>query len=173
MEGGATKYLKANENTTYEIPLDDAEAATVNMDGLDLYEKVNDGIPDIEVDYGLSLVPVFVLNKEGRSVGVYVNDQTLLDVFDTTNKGWLDSNFIASTTTSTTFTLKGELKYRCTKNTVAGKLRIFFSTVDPVTMNSTDYQVYDSGANPEPVFAFWCTTRSTSTSPSPYRQATV
>lgn len=40
MEGGIVKLIKANENTTYEIPMEDAEVM-VKMDGVRLKQKAN------------------------------------------------------------------------------------------------------------------------------------
>jgi hypothetical protein len=41
MEGGAVKLIKANENTTYEYPLDDAESVRVLMNGVRLHQSAN------------------------------------------------------------------------------------------------------------------------------------
>lgn len=51
MERGLPELIKANENTTYEIPIDVPEAVTINWDGVELFSRPNILIPQsIEPD---------------------------------------------------------------------------------------------------------------------------
>jgi len=48
LEDGLPKYLKANENTTYELPMNVADAIFVKMDGIKLHESINYQIIDLK-----------------------------------------------------------------------------------------------------------------------------
>jgi hypothetical protein len=69
MEGGLSKLLKSNENTVYQIPLDDPDRIWVKMDGLYLSEKHNfdTGEDGTVFDH---IVPTLFINKEGQAFGV-------------------------------------------------------------------------------------------------------
>lgn len=54
LEDGLPKYLKANENTVIEIPMDVADAINVKMDGIKLHNSVENVITD-----GASADPIY------------------------------------------------------------------------------------------------------------------
>lgn len=69
MEGGAVKYVKANENNVYEFEVDVPEAVTVKMDGVVLqqsatYEVMNGAQPS---NQGAHVVELFLVNTEAVS----------------------------------------------------------------------------------------------------------
>lgn len=76
MEGGMSKYLKAYENTKYEIPIDDSEAFYMRMDGV-IFEysrtyTIVDGQQAIDTDtYFMGVVETA---KEGNTGGVQFKD---------------------------------------------------------------------------------------------------
>ncbi len=81
MEDGLAKFLKANENTVYEFPMNVPDAINIKMDGINLHEKLNfrfthSTITDIlNYDY-VRYIPSFVLiNNEGNSVGIDYGSQ--------------------------------------------------------------------------------------------------
>jgi hypothetical protein len=70
MEGDLIKLFKANESTTYELPLDVPEAVVVKMDGHYLNEKENFIIPG-EISFTGNHIPYMsFINKEGNAFGV-------------------------------------------------------------------------------------------------------
>lgn len=70
MEGGLSKKLKANEATTYELPVaTDPEAITVKMDGHFMTEKHAFFIPDDPIVPLNRLLGIQFLNKEGNAAG--------------------------------------------------------------------------------------------------------
>lgn len=85
LEDGLPKYLKANENTTYEFPMNVPEAIFVKMDGIKLHESINYQIIDgIEITKNLNgnnfFPPAIFVSKEGESTGVVIDTQNLQDV---------------------------------------------------------------------------------------------
>jgi len=91
LEGGFAKYIKANDNTTYEFDLDDAAALAagnivyVEMDGIRLHEKLNyqdlDGVEFSGAAVGnQGFTPTAYLNKEGDNVGLDFQTQSLQNV---------------------------------------------------------------------------------------------
>lgn len=86
MEGGVSKYLKANENTVYEIPVN---GDIVKIEGVRLFEKQNYFVPAINYS-GARLLMCFRTTAEGRAAGSAFFDQNLgemptSDYDDTTN----------------------------------------------------------------------------------------
>ncbi len=80
LEDGLAKYLKANENTEYEFPLNDSRTINVKLDGIRLHDKANyqimsgDDDSPIMVDktnYGqIWNVGVTYLDSEGDNFGI-------------------------------------------------------------------------------------------------------
>lgn len=80
MEGGMSKYLKAYEDTTYEIPVDaDPEAKLVVMDGLPFTNKIEYEIfNDITYWEALDktrLIGCGTISQEGSTQGILNQDQ--------------------------------------------------------------------------------------------------
>lgn len=69
MEGGIVKYIKAYENTKYEIPVDVSEAVDVYMDGIELVQSttfiINNG--NLNNDLGGHTIDLELLNVEAIS----------------------------------------------------------------------------------------------------------
>lgn len=83
MEGGLSKQLKAKEGTNFEFPVDEAEAITINMDGIFLSERINFLIPGAtEGEFPSppinlpvrNLMYTSFVNREGNAVGVATFD---------------------------------------------------------------------------------------------------
>lgn len=70
MEGGTSKFLKANEGTSYEVPLEgDPDAILVKLDGIFLREKHSWLIPQSGIEPGDTLVGTQFIVKEGTAFG--------------------------------------------------------------------------------------------------------
>lgn len=76
MEGGMSKYLKAFEDTTYEIPIDDdPQAQSVVMDGLPFTNTIEYAIFDGQkVDGNIYLIGMGTISQEGSTQGVLNQD---------------------------------------------------------------------------------------------------
>lgn len=73
MEGGLPKFLKANENTTYELPLNVPQAIPVLMDGIKLHATSNFELQEgfvIGPDYSYLYMPLTFLNTDGTVTGL-------------------------------------------------------------------------------------------------------
>lgn len=109
MEGGPVKYIKANENTTYEIPVDVEDAIYIKMDGVKLRQSatflMTDGSPDTHLEPNIPELTL-IGSEQVQSIGaksttrtVALNSLTGGDVF--TSK----ENFLSpSNTTEITIT---------------------------------------------------------------------
>lgn len=84
LEDGLAKWLKANENTTLELPDTDSNLIYVKLDGINLHEKANyidtPGVTFSPVTLGggsvdRGLTTTIFLNKEGDNVGVEFDSQ--------------------------------------------------------------------------------------------------
>lgn len=111
MEGGPVKYIKANENTTYELDMDVPEAINIKMDGvrlkqsasflmldgaLDNAERMQPNIPELVL---LGSEQITTIGAKSTSHTVALNSATGGDVF--TSK----QNFLSpSNTTEITIT---------------------------------------------------------------------
>lgn len=126
VEGGLTKYIKANENTQYEIPIDtDLEKVFIKHDGVVLTEKVNYLFTDYilsKTDNGTEFYLNAIFNtREGHSSGITFQTQDLIDTAALTYADkLLSSNWIArATETNTadiTLRVRGTLRFTCTQN---------------------------------------------------------
>lgn len=71
LEDGLTKYLKANENTVFELPLSASDAVTVKMDGINLHQTANYAFTDsLNENGGIYAVAFTFANLEGDQSGV-------------------------------------------------------------------------------------------------------
>ena len=80
LEDGLPKYLKANDKTVYEFPVDVPDAVNIKMDGIVLHEKLNyQQVPDFGISYSIFpdrlLVPCILINTEGDHANVDVDSQ--------------------------------------------------------------------------------------------------
>jgi hypothetical protein len=120
MEGGLSKDLKANENTTYEFDVNVPEALTVKMDGLKLVGRINYGIVlEVWAGNNKTLFPSVFLNNEGSNFNfIYQNEigdfasgiNNLINDIDFSNS---DKYYIKATgNVSITIKLKGTFTVR-------------------------------------------------------------
>ena len=72
MQDGPSKYIKANESITYEIP---CEGITVNNDGIRYTDRANYEVPDVNLQAERYAVPFAYLNSEGLSTGIALSNQ--------------------------------------------------------------------------------------------------
>ncbi len=81
LEDGLPKFLKANENTVYELPMNVPDAIRVKMDGINLHQTAKYAITD-GVDYQEgTIAPSFtLLGEDGDSVGVLDVSQTVVQI---------------------------------------------------------------------------------------------
>lgn len=77
LEDGLPRFIKSNENTVYELPMNVSSAINVKMDGVKLHNTINYGVPGIEDKGGafvgyknIASVPTSLLNQEGDSSGL-------------------------------------------------------------------------------------------------------
>lgn len=151
LEDGLPKYLRANEATTQEYPMNVPEAIMVKMDGIDLHERANyQGINEMEVArafYGTRFrMPTSFINNEGDSVGIVMQSQQLQN---TTGMSFEDSqlldNYIFKNYNSYPVTLQitGTEELICTdmvsEPPYAFRSRFLTSQTD--ISNQNDYQV--------------------------------
>lgn len=72
LEDGLPKYLKANDKTVYEYPMNVPEAVNIKMDGIILHEKAQYlAIDDIDIHAGFTTVlPISFILNEGDHTGI-------------------------------------------------------------------------------------------------------
>lgn len=116
-EGGIMKFIKAYENTDYEIPLTGDGTVYVEMDGLDLQKKINYAIIDETTNLGDHTVGCAFANEEGTSFGVVQGSSPLMDLgsfnITTNDDRWI----LKCLSESVTFTLKGFLHLQVSNHT--------------------------------------------------------
>lgn len=127
LEDGLPKYLKSNEGTTNEYPMQVPEAVWVKMDGINLHEKINyQEISDFEVAlnfYGSNFrLPTSYISSEGDSVGIISESQ---QIQATEGMAWADKitldNKIFKNYNSFTVNVRmvGTMELKCTGMTSA------------------------------------------------------
>lgn len=145
MEGGLSKYMKANEGTIYEIPFDD-DAVNLKLDGIKLFQKAKftSGITVSNTDYlDTVATPLFFVSREGTQLAAGITSQNLENVTGgATAYCAASSNYflINNSDAAIDFDLTGTIKVACTNNTIAAKLRLFF-----MTDGGTQYDFYNPG----------------------------
>lgn len=113
LEGGFPKYLKANENTTYEFPLDDL-AVNVKMDGIRLHGKINNEV--LQKVYTLNpaggldqfYLATFFTFTEGEQIGLVTNN-----IFGDVVFGidWTSDNWILKAVKGSTVRFTGKVRF--------------------------------------------------------------
>ena len=153
LEDGLAKYLKANENTVFELPLNKPDAVWVKMDGIRLRNSTTytlletlAGGSQFSIFKNLSTLPLFYSAQEGDGFGVsYLSvnpeeiNNTGVDTGYLTNTNWMFSN---DGTTPVTFPLSGNIDFLCTVNEVTaytnkGLLNLYFKTSSGVKYSIT------------------------------------
>lgn len=135
LEDGLPKYLKSNENTANEYPLNVPEAVTIKMDGINLRQGLNysnvDGL-NIQVGGATNgqLLPCENVSVDGNSTGVQYMSETYevvglaSNVFTAANTNFLVKNIGAI---NITFNVTGVLNFFCNQATASvAQVRIFF-----------------------------------------------
>lgn len=107
MEGGIVKFIKAYENTKYEIPVNVPDAVDIVMNGVELKKGASYSVIDGQLSgAGLvtHVVPILFLNEEGAEVGV---------LFDSESFGDTDPRIIRNESgVPITFPLVGSIKFK-------------------------------------------------------------
>lgn len=92
IEGGAQKLLTANEDTIYEIPIDDSDCEYVRMDGLNIFSKITyNGIDAATGSAAPQLTPLGYINTEGENIALAPAQQVFVEPAPnyTTSDAWL------------------------------------------------------------------------------------
>jgi hypothetical protein len=113
LEAGLVKLLKANENTLYEFDINGDETVQVNMDGLELSNKLNYIIPEVSFDnlFGGTdiFIPIGFINSEGDNYGITAQSQQVKNL-----DGWpadIDNYLFATSEKSIDVTIKGKIQF--------------------------------------------------------------
>lgn len=95
MEGGLSKYLKAYENTVYEIPVDaDLQAVKVLLDGFPFTNKINyimidSAYPNYAPSYQrFWYLGLAIISEEGSTQGVLIQEQQPEAISSQPNDKW-------------------------------------------------------------------------------------
>jgi hypothetical protein len=88
LEDGLPKYLKANESTVFEFPMEVPDAIWVKMDGINMHDSLNykdvDQLPISAGDYGRNFFgPCAFVSSDGDSTGVFSQTEKLEKESDT------------------------------------------------------------------------------------------
>lgn len=146
MEGGASKLLKANENTSYSIDIhNDAEKKILYLDGLPFTNKISWVVyAGQQQDFRGRYLGMGIVSQEGTTQGVLVqdvfNDQFVLNPLP--NNDW----FTYSVDKTITCNIKIKGKVQCTHSTGIGHLRYYVYRTNDFDTTSIDTIVWDSGA---------------------------
>jgi hypothetical protein len=107
MEGGIVKFIKAYENTKYEIPVDVPDAVEVLMDGVELRQSssylLNNG--NLPNDRGWHIIDLELLNTEAVSALGATSQERQYTSNATSNLWNIGQRFLVSGTNTVTVTL--------------------------------------------------------------------
>lgn len=156
LEDGLPKYLKANENTVYEFPMNVPEAINVKMDGIRLHEKLNyEDISGLEVSilaYGESFIgPCSFVGKEGDSIGFAIDSETIESTGGLSFPDkLLKTNTVLTNVGNSTIdiNISGTIEFTCTGMTSAPAYasRFRFLRSNQLVGNQNDYQIISTPA---------------------------
>lgn len=113
VEGGLPKFLKDNENTTYEIPLNVPEAVSVFNDGIKLHATTNFEMQEgfiIGPDYSYLYMPFTFLNTDGTSTGLTFYSQ-FGEAVDSVPDYSNSQKFFLGSTANATIHYKGSINF--------------------------------------------------------------
>ncbi len=156
MEGGLQKYVKANENTSYEIPMNHDKAVIVRHDGIILKKTAKyvavDGVGiDRSMYGGLHATYVYFINQDGEAQGVEYKSQSAEmaqdsgpDVTNWINYVKQSENWIVHNTNVGTIevTIKGKLLVNVDRS---GGMVFRFQTSTQTTANQDAYNFFSGG----------------------------
>lgn len=142
MEGGLSKYLKAFENTTYEIDVDaDYQAERVVMDGFPFTNKIEYSIYDTQLffrhpTYDLTYaIGMGTISQEGSTQGILNLDQNKEELT-------IDSRFMQSYDKTITISVTGTVNFHTfTYAGTPGPVHIFVRKINTDTNVTTDYTI--------------------------------
>ena len=153
LEDGFAKHLKANENTVYEIPIDD-NAIYVKEDGIILAENAKyqalDGLEIPKSLYGLLFtVPLTFLAKDGSNSPIAFFDSPLTDlvgagltlVEDIVNSSYNFAQLPLTFTSSLSLRIQGTLKITCISNDPDAGYKIRLLKTGQTSSNQDDYVI--------------------------------
>lgn len=137
MEGGVSKYLKAYENTTYEIPVyTEPQAVNVYMDGMPFTNHLEYTIFDQPGSTNTIIQPgMGIIVQEGTTQGIFSGDQE----YESPAAGFPnESQFFESLTKTFTANFNGSISI---VRTTAGShgVRIRFRKRNELSGTTTDY----------------------------------
>lgn len=154
LDDGLAKYLKANEGTVFEFPMNVPEAIKVKMDGINLHESLNyQATSNFEITqnfYGPEfLMPVSYLNNEGDSVGILSSSQTIQYIGGLPwEDKWKLDNFLLKNvgTNVVNVNISGTVEFTCTKmiSQPAYAIRFRFIRSNQAPANQNDYQIFST-----------------------------
>lgn len=134
LEDGLPRYLKANDKTVYEFPMDEANALWVKMDGIKLHDKFNYiDIDALQIQVGGStngqILPCTFISAEGNSTGIVHESQTY-EVVPISSNVFADSEFnnllYNAGNQAVAFTFTGTREITCTQRTASSTTLRFF-----------------------------------------------
>lgn len=155
LEGGLDALLKANEGTTYEIPMNTTGAVILEHDGILLQTKGNFGlVTDLPIDNSQInnnwLAPVINLSNDGQAFGVEYLNESLEGLSPSVFDDVADSdNWFARNSNPYTINLevKGKLRVKTVDNSVNGSYRLRFLTSTQNVGNQNLYDIIPGAAN--------------------------
>jgi len=151
VEGGLTKFIKSNENTVYEIPIDtDPEQVFVKHDGVVLTNKANYNFVDTDEinnsDHGgFWLLDFIFRNQESTTPFVTFQTQTFIE----NNVGYstklLSDNWFARAGVGNLdpidLRIQGRIGIHCTQQDAANGISVRFLRSNLDIANQNDYQI--------------------------------
>ncbi|MES2004344.1 MAG: hypothetical protein V4450_07470 [Bacteroidota bacterium] len=149
IEGGAFRYLNANDNVPYEIPCDsrNPEAIKVLFNGINLLAKYNYSAPEIKLQVYEYAVPITFLNSAGDSVDVVGSSQTFEEITGSATDyvaGSANHFFKAFAKT----TVKGKVKLRIYNYELVDS----YVDVSIYKNDGTRFQIYNGTVPAAPVY---------------------
>lgn len=141
MEGGLSKYLKAFENTTYEIPIDeDPEAQLVKMDGFPFSNRVEYVIYDDSEFYTRDnktyTIGMGIITQEGSTQGMLNLDQPKTGFSD-------DNPFMQCDSKTLTAKVGGSITINVT---TPATIMVFVFKKNSVSLVETRYYILNAAA---------------------------
>ena len=155
LEDGLPKYLKSNEGTVYEFPMNVPEALMVKMDGIVLHEKLNyqdiNGLEVSKADLGDHFFgPISYVGSEGNNVGLAIDSETLETSPSAFADRLLSTNTLLTNVGNDTVnvTISGVIEFICTGMTSSPAYAIKFRYLRSKMLigNQNDYQVISTAA---------------------------
>lgn len=129
LEDGLPKYLKANENTTYELPMNVPEAINIKMDGIKLHNKAKYAVLDVEDAGGAAVgfencaaLSAIFTGQDGDGYGLAYktqdfeninNDPAFAGAYCDSSANWIMKN---AGSVAVTFPIIGKIDLHCILN---------------------------------------------------------